>query len=283
MLRIGIDMLTTSSYTQIIESLDTIKQEFERLLERPNVAPKAGAKQWNFFRHAAGVLFGTRTGDYACSARRAANYKHEVNQRLGSYYGAPGAPVPFRFLMAPRQQALAQGLVGAEYPSANGYVVLVEQWSPELRSDADRERDAIERALMEVLDAEWTVYTRVPEVDLSPLKGKVAEGTRMYRVIQELVERKSRARSTICNAGNPSNKRLLKVNVERFGEERAEVRTREYWLLEWWSLSLQEYDPVYRETNRQRYTFVKQDGRWLATRNEYPPPKLSPYRAKRAG
>jgi hypothetical protein len=271
--------LVPLAHEQILSQSATIAAEFDFLLNRPGIARSLRAKQWQFFRHTLEVLLGLRTGDYDCTSKAAANYRQEIEERISAYYGSPGGPVPFRFRLLHRREAHARGLIDGRYPSNNEYVALVEVWVREPRSVADRQRGALERAIMEIMSAEWAVYTRVPEVDLSPLHGKVDDETRMYRVIRELAERKSRSGCTLGNSGNPSNMRLLQIEVIRLSGAEAKLRTKEYWLLEWWSTRDQSYEPHYYEaTNRQVYTLKKQGPQWIAIGNEYPPPQLHPSR-----
>ena len=272
-------MLITLSHAQILERVDVLSVELDQLLGKPTVATKRNARQWQFFRFAFEVLTGNLVGDFPCDAKTAAQYKHEVTKKLAHYYGSSRGPaVIYRFGLIQREQALSRNLVTPSYPSSNGYVVTVEHWIPESRPDSEREVDVLERAVMNVMTAEWNVYLRVPHLDLSPLRGKVVKGSQLYKRISGVAERCSRRGWTISNPGNPSNMRLLDIQAQSILPTRAEVSTKEYWLLEWWSLRSQQYEFFYRETNHQTYVFVRQGPRWIATDNDHPPPQISVFR-----
>jgi hypothetical protein len=272
-------MLVYLSYSEILKRQRTLRSEFESLLAIPSIVLKRNAKQWRFFRSAFESLFGDNQNHFQCGAKEATQYRHAVERKLGAYYGGGGSEVRrYRFWLMARRTALAEGYIDNSYPACDGYVVVVGEWSPERRTAALRRRDYFERLVMEVMEAEWAVYLRCPDLDLSPLEGKVLEGSPMYVGIYRVAERNQQRRWMITNPGNPSNKRLLEVSVGKLHPDQVRVRTREYWLLDWWSVLTSDYTYPYHENNPQTYTFVQMDGLWLATTNDRPPPRFSVFR-----
>lgn len=79
----------------------------------------------------------------------------------------------------------------------------------------------------------------------------------------------------LVKEANPSTKRLIDIRIKDISENRAEVRTSEYWLLMWWSIPDKKYAHTYKEMNRQLYYLIWKDGRWSVQENIYEKPKTS--------
>lgn len=274
-------MLEALTLRKIIEHRYLLRDEFEKLMSRKIVAGKPNSKQWDFLRFAFEALLAMQDRDFPCDRKTTAQYVHEVNKRLKEHYGSRGPVVSFLFKLVPARQAIAQDLIEKRYPSVNGYALVVNEWI-DRRTDEDRAQDLVERAVMELMQAEFEVYCTLPRVDLTPIRGRVLENSEILKVISGVAERNSTRGWTITNAGNPSNMRLLDIKVRKMiTYERAEVVTKEYWLLDYWSIPLGRYvRPHYQETNRQKYVFVWQGGRWLAVSNKRPPPSVFADRVK---
>ncbi|HEX8209225.1 MAG TPA: hypothetical protein VF584_03480 [Longimicrobium sp.] len=273
-------MLEVLTLRKIIERRDLLRLEFQTLMSRRTFAVKPNSNQWEFLRFAFDALLGMRDQVFPCDRRTTSQYVHEVNKRLAEYYGSGGPIVSYLFKLVPMRQGLAQGLIDKGYPSVNGYALVVREWV-DRRNDDHRAKDLIERLAMEVMQAEFAVYSALPTVDLTPLRGKVLDNSPIYKLIAAIAQRNSARGWTISNPGNPSNMRLLDIKIKKLTHERAEVATREYWLLDYWSIPLGRYvKPHYQVENRQTYVFVKQEERWLAISNKRPPPELFADRMK---
>ena len=273
-------MLEALTVLRVIERSDWLRDEFEKLMSHRNVAGKPNAKQWDFLRFAFEALLAMQNRDFPCDRRTAAQYVHEVNKRLGEHYGSRGPVVPYLFRLVPVRQAIAQKLSDNWYPSVNGYALIVKEWV-DRRTDEDRARDLIERTVMEVMQAEFEVYCALPQVNLEPIRGRVVEDSQIQKQIEKVAERNSARGWTISNPRTPSNMRLLDIKVRKLTSERAEVVAKEYWLLDYWSITLGRYvRPHYQQTNRQKYVFVSSSGRWLAVSNTRPPPPIFADRVK---
>lgn len=257
-----------------------VAEEFERLMTNPRIVSRPRSKQWQFLRHCLAVTLRRTSADFACSAQQAVQYRFEVEDRLHRYYLLPGRPLPFVFRLMHLRTALSMNLTDETYPQSNGYVLLVSRDAREAIMTEDT-RDVLERVVNDATDAEWAVYYRLPDLDLEPLERGFLVGGPAYKRIQFVASRHHERRWTIAHPStNPSTKRVIDVRVLKLERDHAEVRTKEYWYLRWYSLAKGDYAQIeWRETNIQKYMLVRQGDRWLVDANFYPPPRGSaPYR-----
>jgi hypothetical protein len=144
-------------------------------------------------------------------------------------------------------------------------------------------REYLERVVAEAAAAEWSVYKKLPEVDLLPLEGWILPDGGSYKRIKHLAERHHERKWTLASPfNNPSTYRLMDARVVKLSSDEAWVRTTEYWYLRWWSVSARDYADVdYRETNPQKHVIVRRGQLWLIDDTIYPPPRtITPHRKK---
>ncbi len=180
-----------------------------------------------------------------------------------------------------RDRALSLNLVPGTYPTANGYVLLVAVATSVGSASQDDERDVLERVIADAAEAEWAVYQRLPEVDLMPLERCFRAGAPAYMRIQHLAERHhERGWALREPRTNPSTHRMIDIRIVKMSDNRAEVRTKEYWYLRWFSLVKADYAKIdWRETNTQTYILFRTPDCWLVEDNIYPPPRsAAPHR-----
>ena len=268
-------MIKFMTHREAAERADDLRAEFDRLLSRQNFARRSRSKQWVFLRWCFDALIGGGNLDAPFEPHQVLQYKFEVEDRLRRYYQAPGGAVRLIFQLMHFRRALALHLVNEAYPRTNGYVLLVtEQVDDTSVADAhDHEtREYIERVVTESIDAEWAVYKRLPEIDLSPLDPWFLRDGPAYRRIQQLAERQNERRWTLqAPQNNPSTKRLLDIELIRIVGDEAWVRTKEYWYIRWWSIRKSRYAVSYRETNTQKHILVLRQNAWHVEHNIYPP------------
>lgn len=272
------------SVHDLLGQREQLRGEFDRLLARRSVVHRPRSRQWSFFRHCFEVTTGHARGDFACSKAQALQYKFEVEDRLQRYYLSRGEAMPYLFRLMHRAKALEHGFVDDEYPTANEYVLLVAaNCGATPKFDPRETRDVIERVVIDAIDAEWTVYRSLPDMNLVPLDGVFLDDGAAYQRIRHLAERHHERRWTIRRPDrNPSTKRVLELRVLKLTETEAWVRTKEYWYLRWFSEKTNDYAQVdYRETNRQKYVLVNCNGSWLVQDNIYPPPRAQTPHRKR--
>jgi hypothetical protein len=263
---------------QITARAEEVSVEFQKLLLNKRVVMRHGSKQWAFLRHCFSALLSGTASDYPCTKAQALQYRFEVEDRLSRYYLSPGRPLPFIFRLIHIDRALSLDLIDVTYPCTNGYVLLVtEDQAGAGRHDRQETNEILERSVTEAADAEWAVYGKLPEVDLVPLDRSFLVGGPAYKRIQHLAERHRERRWTLAQPeNNPSTKRVLDIKVVRVEDQRAFIRTKEYWYLRWWDLGKGDYAKVdYRETNVQTYILVPSGGKWVVQENIYPPPRNS--------
>jgi hypothetical protein len=187
-----------------------------------------------------------------------------------------GRPFPFVFTLMDHKRAKYSFGMHDDYPDVQGYVLLVGPARPELTQMAPSRalRQHLCSVVVNAAYAEFSVYRKCPEVDLSPLGAWFVVDGPAYRRIRNIAESHQKQRRTLTEPPyNPSMMQVLKVKADRMTGDRAIVRTQEYWYLRWWSLAKEGYEYVYNDTNHQRYDLTYQEGRWLVDSNAYPPPR----------
>lgn len=270
-------MGTLMSPVQLAAASSAVLTEFERLLANPRIVARPRSKQWQFLRHCLSVALGGESADFACSPQQAVQYRFEVEDKLRRYYLSPGRALPFVFRLTHLRTARSLNLVDDDYPQANGYALLVSIDARDAAPHEENIRDVLERVVNDATDAEWAVYKALPDIDLGPLDRCFIPDSPAYKRIQFIATRHHARRWTIsAPETNPSTKRVIDIRVLKLERDCAEVRSKEYWYLRWYSLKDGDYSDVeWRETNVQKYMVVRRDGRWLVEANFYPPPRGS--------
>lgn len=265
-------MTTCLTKGEIDECASAIREAFRQLLERPAFAPRPGKRQWDFFRHCFEVLMGARDGDFPCEIKKIGGYKFEISQKLDWHY-SNGMHHQFTFLLNSTRFKHEYMDAGADYPSCNQYMLLVFRTD---RAQAAQQElhDLLSRAVELAVTAEFAAYLRLPKKKPILLEKYFAADGPAYQRIQHNVERHFEAGEVISNEGNPSWKLLKTLSILKADEQRAEVKTTEHWYLRWWSTSRHAYAArPYVGVNRQHYTLIKRDERWLVWSNHYRRPK----------
>ena len=274
------------SVQEVREVGGTVREVFRALLASPTVVRRARSRQWVFLKRLFSALLGEKAPSLQASCAQLAQYKFEVESRLRLYYEIHGSgPVSYIFAIKHRSEAISHGLIDDAYPAMNGYVLLVAETSGATAIPPKRaSRQLIERVIDDAVRAELAVYRACPAVDLTPLDGLFVKDGEKYRYIANIAQQHHKKGWTISQPPtNPSTGRLLSVRVVRTGPDEAEVRTKEYWYLRWWSIKEQKYvDNPWKETSRLMYWLVLRDGRWLVEADHLPRPRAqSPRRMRR--
>ena len=265
---------------------DEIRAALEKLLASPRLAARRASQQWLFLRGCFERLMNPVAEEVHVEARKAAQYKFEIEKRLARYYQTAGPTLAFVFLLMDRDTAVRQELIDEDYPSNSGYALLVSHARPEMVSpQPERElQEYFVRLIEDAARAEFAAYAAAPEVRLSSLDGVFVSDGPAYRRIRNVVEQRSSAGWTIRYPEyNPSTMRVLSVRVGEITDTEATVFTQEYWYLRWWSLAESRYTYIYNETNHQRYVLMRIGGRWLVDTNIYPPPRATAMRSRPRG
>lgn len=269
-------MVAYLTKSEIASASTEIREEFERLFSDNNdFAPQPERKRWAFLRHCFGVLMGEMNSDFSCEARKAANYKCEISQKLSDYYDRTHQPpIRFAFRLQSTRYRLSFPADVEDYPSNNNYFLLVSPTDPAKLTQKERD-NVLLRTVDGAIHAEFSALMKLPcrESALTILGEYFDVEGPAYKKILETVEKRLDRSEVLNNPGNPSIKLLKSIKIMWSKIDTARVHTQEYWYLKWWSPSRQTYEPVpYEGPNVQAYTLVKRDGRWLVHSNKYSPP-----------
>ena len=251
-----------------------IKEEFTSLINHRWFSARKNSWQWQFLKHCFQVLMGETNKDFACSEKQAIQYKYEISERLTRYYLSYGKPLKFVFSLVHEKNDGITDYEEASYPACNHYLLRIS-FNNEAPQTLLQKRLLIEKTLAEAVDAEWTVYNQIPDLDFSLLEKAFDKSGSAYKLICHIANSNKNRGWTLQNATNPSTKRLIDVKIKKMTGKTAQARTSEYWLLSWWSVKNERYEHTYKELNRQTYTLVWKKDKWLVLDNIYPPPKTS--------
>ncbi len=262
------------SLGEITQYESDIRAEFEALLNNRWFSARRNSKQWAFLRHCFQLLIKDITTEFECSKNQATQYKFEINDRLLRYYLSPTTPVKFVFSLV--HQNITSSFEDSEenYPYCNGYSLRVS-YNQIKFDELQQRRFLIPKTIAEAIDAEFAVYQKVPLLNFSQLKEVFDENSSAYKVIYNKAHKRKSQRWTLQNPFNPSTKRLINIKIKKFESEIAEVRTKEYWLVMWWSESTQQYEYIYSEENHQTYILTWKKDKWVVLENERQQPKTS--------
>lgn len=257
---------------------DEVRAAFEKLLASPRLSARRASQQWRFLRGCFERLLDPTVEEMHVEARKAAQYKFEIEKRLARYYQAAGPALVFVFLLMDRAVAVREDLIDEDYPSSSGYALLVSHAHLRAALSADKRelQEYFVRLIEDAARAEFAAYAAVPEVRLASLDGVFVPNGPAYRRIRNVVEQNALKGWTIRHPEyNPSTMRVLSVRVGEVTDTQATMFTEEYWYLRWWSMPESRYAYIYNETNHQRYVLTRVGARWLIDANIYPPPRAT--------
>ena len=207
-----------------------IEEEFRTIVKHPWFSSRKNARQWMFFKHCFSVLIGENSGDFACSEKQAIYYKYEITDRLQRYYLSFGKPIKFVFHLINEKKTGVSDYDEVDYPSCNNYRLRVSHNSN--RPDVIQEKKLlIEKTIAEAMDAEFGVYQALPALEFTRLAEVFDINGSAYKEIVNRAKKHKKRGWIIRGEENPSTKRLIDVRIRDLSENRAEVRTSEYWLL----------------------------------------------------
>lgn len=266
--------------TELTEKAQAIRDELTSLLTNRSVVGRPFSHQWRFFAACVNRALGDESpNEFDTVDRiRAAQWKFEVEDRLGRFYRRPGKPVRFVFLMAHVSQL--DRMIGdtdaLDYPCLAGYAVLVRDISAEGNNPIPEENELkayLERVVAEACDAEFAAYSALPSIELTPLEKFFIKGSPAFNEIAGLIHLHSKKGSVISNSFNPSHKLIQHIRVTYLCKTEARILTSEHWYLRWWSTGEERYRTTYRETNRQTYVLRPDGDGWKVFQNLRPAPR----------
>ena len=107
------------------------------------------------------------------------------------------------------------------------------------------------------VEAEFKVYASLPKPDFSFLDTLCLEKSAAWLRVHDAVESNQSQNRSISNAYNPSTVEVLECEIVRLEGDYAQVKTKEYWLLCWWSIEQQRYVQRYKDINEHFYILTK--------------------------
>lgn len=266
--------------TELTEKAQVIRDQLTSLLTNRSVVGRPSSHQWRFFVACVNRALGDNspTEFDTVDRIRAAQWKFEVEDRLGRFYRRAGKPVRFVFLMAHVSQL--DRMIGdtdaLDYPCLAGYAALVRDVSADTDSLLLDEADLkayLERVVAEACDAEFAAYATLPSIELTPLEKYFIKGSPAFNEIAGLIHLHSNKGWVISNAYNPSHKLIQHIRATYLCKTEARISTSEHWYLRWWSVREERYRFTYRETNRQTYVLRPDDEGWKVWQNLRPAPR----------
>lgn len=266
--------------TELIKNAPIIRDELASLMTNRAVVGRPSSHQWRFFAACVSRALGDDSPpEFDTIDRiRAAQWKFEVENRLGRFYRRSGKPVRFVFLMTHASQL--DRMIGdtdaLDYPCLAGYAVLVRDISAEVENSLPDERELkayLERVVAEACDAEFAAYAALPSIDLARLERCFIKGSPAFNEIAGLIVLHSKKGWVVSNAYNPSHKLIQHIHATYLRRTEARISTSEHWYLRWWSVREERYRFTYRETNRQTYVLRPDGEGWKVFQNLRPAPR----------
>ncbi len=259
----------TRDYIELYKN--EIKKEFEQLVNACGVVVRRPSPRWRFFHHCFDVLVGIADGDFDCSSKQAREYKFHIKQRLGEHYNGTDTNHQFTFHLEEVGNKARLFGDGADYPSSSGYLLLIA-WGlsqPPITTDIE---NILKKVVSRAVNAKYEIYHSLRFPDLLSLEASFVKDGPAYNYIKDKIARHRRDGEVISNVDNQSYKQVREIKVHRLWGNRAQVTTKEFWLLHWWSSTRNEYTAKrYEGEILQSYTLVKRNNRWLIWSNNYKP------------
>lgn len=256
------------SVTQVQARADEVQEALTAALGVSAVAGHPHARQWQFLRACLEHVLG-KDGDRAVwddlSAKQAAQYKFEIQEKLRAHYERRAGQPGLALALVHARHLSAYRLAGAQdYPRLASYCLLVRepQKDATLRPQTDGWRDYLARVVTEAAEGEYRACEAIPELDERALeRWSWPDGPFRREIVQRLRQRRGEG-WTLSNAYNPSTHRTERVDVHRVDDTEALVSTREHWHLRWWSTRTDEYIYSYEEHVRFEYLVRRRNHAW---------------------
>jgi hypothetical protein len=117
------------------------------------------------------------------------------------------------------------------------------------------------------IEAEFRTYTTLPQPDFTFLEGKYLPKSSAWLRVNETIQTHQAANRCISNQFNPSTCEVLEMDILKLSDTYAQVKTKEYWLLCWWSLEAQRYVQRFKDISEHYYILIKTTEGWRVKTN----------------
>jgi hypothetical protein len=138
----------------------------------------------------------------------------------------------------------------------------------EIKAEATASDDALVLAVVKkFVEAEFKVYAALPKADFSFLDKICIEKSGAWLRVHDAVLSNQSQNRCMSNAYNPSTVEVLDTEIVRLEANYAQVKTKEYWLLCWWSLEQDRYVQRFKDINEHFYILTKMTEGWRVKTN----------------
>lgn len=117
------------------------------------------------------------------------------------------------------------------------------------------------------IESEFKVYAALPKSDFSFLDNICLENYAAWLRVHDAVASYQNQNRCISNAYNPSTVEILETDIVRLEADYAQVKTKEYWLLCWWSTEQGRYVQRFKDINEHYYVLTKTPEGWRVKTN----------------
>jgi hypothetical protein len=138
----------------------------------------------------------------------------------------------------------------------------------EIKANASANDDTLIIAVVKkFIEAEFKVYAALPKTDLSFLDTHCLAKSGAWLRIHDAVMSNQNQNRCISNAYNPSTVDTLDIEIISFEGDKAQVKTKEYWLLCWWDTEKDKYVQRFKDISEHFYILTKTTDGWRIKTN----------------
>ncbi len=141
------------------------------------------------------------------------------------------------------------------------YLEKIEAKSNNSKKAADPEQQ-VKKAIHKAVEAVFSNYQNLPDFVEEKLSAHFLTEFSAYKKIEELIRKRQAQQTIISNNYNPSTYEILEMDIVKVEEDYAQVYTKEYWLLCWWSLTEEKYIQRFKSIDKHYYVLNKIEGVW---------------------
>jgi len=117
--------------------------------------------------------------------------------------------------------------------------------------------------IRQAMTLQFQTYFNLPLVQSKLLSTLfIAQETAFREIVHNLLLAKER-NWTINNLNNPSSNDLIDCTIKQINSNTAQIITKEYWLLWWWSSLENKYAYIHKEVSEHIYLLQKINNQWL--------------------
>jgi len=128
-------------------------------------------------------------------------------------------------------------------------------------------KDVLKSIVKEALRLQHLAYCNLPKISESIISKNFIKGSSSYNMIMDTLTDKSSNKQVISNNYNPSTYEILDIKVKKIEDNKAQVYTKEYWLLCWWDTLQNKYVKRFKSIADHYYILQKENSIWKIKTN----------------